>query len=365
MIHGGGFMTLSKTAIRPYQTQHLLNNGFLPIGIDFQLCPEIDLIAGPMADVRDALGWVRDKLPAIARAHAIKVDATKLVVVGWSTGGHLAMTTAWTCTGIGQEPPVAILSFYGPTDFQSEGASPKYLYGLLRPFLFFNTHTRLTIGTDIDRRRAEQYPERTISFERIRQSLPKKPVSRIIQLPTRFYTQDLPRLHPHRTSLLSLANLPFPIQITSYDSPTGTDGTNLGWVRPGDPRSELVLSLFKESHGLRVMLNGLSETALSTPPPRSKVEAISPMAQLRSGRYRVPTFVIHADKDEIAPFRDSEKFVETLSEKGVECGLGRVRGKKHIHDLALRPGKEGWDEEVGLGYDFIFRVVEQSGSARV
>lgn len=123
MIHGGGYMTLSKTAIRPYQTQFLLENGYLPVSIDYRLCPEIDLIAGPMTDVRDALGWVRNKLPAIARNQGINVDPTKVVAIGWSTGGHLAMTTAWTCEEIGQEPPVAVLSFYGPTDFESEGAS--------------------------------------------------------------------------------------------------------------------------------------------------------------------------------------------------------------------------------------------------
>lgn len=123
MIHGGGFMTLSKTAIRPYQTQLLLDNGYLPVSIDFRLCPEIDLISGPMTDVRDALGWVRGKLPAIAQAHGIKVDPKKVIAIGWSTGGHLAMTTAWTCEEIKQEPPTAILSFYGPTDFHSDGAS--------------------------------------------------------------------------------------------------------------------------------------------------------------------------------------------------------------------------------------------------
>ncbi|KAL9125848.1 MAG: hypothetical protein Q9217_005003, partial [Psora testacea] len=144
--------------------------------------------------------------------------------------------------------------------------------------------------------------------------------------------------------------------ITSYDSATGTDSTNLGWVRPGDPRSELVLSLFKEAHGLRVMLNGLSSNALATTPPLAKVQAISPMAQLKAGRYRVPTFVIHGDRDEITPFQDSEAFVEELKRKGVPGGLGRVKGKKHIHDLALKPGAEGWHEGVGVGYSFVFEI---------
>ena len=127
MVHGGGYMTLSKRAIRPYQTQYLLDNGYLPVSVDYRLCPEIDLIAGPMTDVRDALGWVRDKLPDIARARGVPVDPTKVIAVGWSTGGHLAMTTAWTCEEVGQEPPTAILCFYGPTNFESEGASRPLL----------------------------------------------------------------------------------------------------------------------------------------------------------------------------------------------------------------------------------------------
>lgn len=293
MIHGGGFMTLSKTAVRPYQTQFLLDNGYLPVSIDYRLCPEIDLISGPMTDVRDALSWVRRKLPAIAKASGFNVDPAKVLVVGWSTGGHLAMTTAWTCEEIGEEPPTAILSFYGPTNFESE---------------------------DIDRRRAEQYVGRTMSFEQIRKSLPTKP-------------------------------------ITSYDCPSGTDSTNLGWVRPGDPRSELVLSLFKESHGLNVMLNGISSADLAKPPPLAKVKAISPMAQLKAGRYNVPTFVIHSDRDEIAPFKDSATFVDELERRGVKTGLGKVKGKSHIHDLTLKPGKDGWTEGVGVGYEFVFEVI--------
>lgn len=93
MIHGGGYMTLSKQTVRPHQTQFLLDNDYLPVSIDCRLYPEIDLIAGPMTEVRDALDWMRSKLPAIARARGVAIDATKIIAIGWSTGGHLAMTT--------------------------------------------------------------------------------------------------------------------------------------------------------------------------------------------------------------------------------------------------------------------------------
>lgn len=105
------------------------------------------------------------------------------------------------------------------------------------------------------------------------------------------------------------------------------------------------------------MLNGLSETALSTPPSSERIAHISPMAQLKAGNYNVPTFIIHGDRDEIAPFGDSEKFVQELKGRGVQGALAKVKGARHIHDLALRPEKEGWRDGVGVGYEFVFGVV--------
>ena len=116
-------MTLSKSAIRPAQTAFLLQNGILPISFDYRLCPEINLIDGPITDVRDALAWVQKQLPSITRAHSITVNTDEIVAIGWSTGGHLAMSTAWTSQQAGLKPPRAILSFYGPTDFESPGTT--------------------------------------------------------------------------------------------------------------------------------------------------------------------------------------------------------------------------------------------------
>lgn len=114
-------MTLSKKAIRPAQTSFLLANNILPISLDYRLCPEINVIDGPIADVRDAFAWVQKNLPQIVRNKDIMVDTNKIVVIGWSSGGHLAMSTAWTTKEAGLQPPKAILSFYGPTDFESGG----------------------------------------------------------------------------------------------------------------------------------------------------------------------------------------------------------------------------------------------------
>ncbi|MCJ1282148.1 hypothetical protein MMC26_001471 [Xylographa opegraphella] len=264
MIHGGGHMTLSRKAIRPFQTAFLLAHGLLPVSIDYRLCPEINLVDGPIADVCDAYAWVQNDLQDVVRSKSISIDAEKIVVIGWSSGGHLAMSTAWTSKQAGLKPPVAILSFYGPTDFMSGG--------------------------------------------------------------------------------------------------TTTDSSHLGWVRPGDPRSELVLSLFKEGHGLPLLLNSIrppAGTAWSTPPPAPLVASISPLAQLRRGTYTTPTFLIHGTEDEIVPFQTAVAFAHALRENGVRGGLAEVKGQRHIHDLKLKEGDAGWEEGVGVGYHFLLEELER------
>ena len=120
MIHGGGHLTLSRRAVRPTQTKYLLSQGILPVSIDYRLCPQVNVIDGPVADTRDACEWAQRDLPKIMASRNIEVDASKLIVIGWSTGGTLAMTTAWTLPSAGLPPPVAILSFYCPVNYDPE-----------------------------------------------------------------------------------------------------------------------------------------------------------------------------------------------------------------------------------------------------
>ena len=135
MIHGGGHMTLSRKAIRPLQTAFLLTHGVLPVSIDYRLCPEVNLIDGPITDVCDAYAWAQTGLQAVVKSKGILVDEKRIVVIGWSTGGHLAMTTAWKSKEAGLKPPVAILSFYGPTDFESGGVFTAFISMVVYPAL--------------------------------------------------------------------------------------------------------------------------------------------------------------------------------------------------------------------------------------
>lgn len=121
MVHGGGHIMLSRKEVRAKQTQLLLDNGLLPVSIDYRLCPEVNILDGAMTDVCDALQWARHQLPTLKlKCPGLTIDGEKVVVIGWSTGGHLAMTLAWTPKMRSVKPPDAILAFYCPTDLEDE-----------------------------------------------------------------------------------------------------------------------------------------------------------------------------------------------------------------------------------------------------
>lgn len=112
---------LSRKDINPSHVKELLDQGFLPISMDFRLCPELNLIEGPMEDACDAMSWARSKLPKIQlRYPGLQPDGNRVVCVGWSAGGHLAMTTAWTAPSRGIKAPEAVTSFYCPTDYEDK-----------------------------------------------------------------------------------------------------------------------------------------------------------------------------------------------------------------------------------------------------
>ncbi|PYH99806.1 ketoacyl-synt-domain-containing protein [Aspergillus ellipticus CBS 707.79] len=299
MIHGGGHMTLSRKAVRPAQTSFLLTKGILPISIDYRLCPQLNIIDGPIADVKDAYAWAQRDLPRILKGKGVEVDPTRMVVVGWSTGGHLAMTTSWTTPEAGLTPPLAILSFYCPTNYDPSEA-------------------QLQMG--------KEYPPRTMSMSEIRNALPARP-------------------------------------ITSHAF-NSTDTSGLGWIQPGDPLSELVLALVKEENGMGLLIDGMPKEGeqISRPDPK-RAAAISPLAQVRAGNYHTPTFLIIGEEDEIVPFHTAVEFINSLKENGIKHGFLPIPGERHIHDLTLTPGSEGWENGVAPGYKFLLEQIELADEA--
>lgn len=224
----------------------------------------------------------------------------------------------------------------------------------------------LMLWAELDAVRMESLPGRNISLERIVASLPSQPVRAILYWLLISSSHFIPRFIP------SIADAsPMILQITEYDHSGRGDTTGLGWVRPGDPRSELVLALIKERIGLPLLLNGLpprdtsseAEIAkwLSARPSADRIASVSPLARLRSGTYGTcPTYIIHGTADQVAPFSAAERFVAELQAQEIRCGMLRIVGGPHIHDTSLKPGMKKWEEQVAPGYSFLFDVLQKT-----
>jgi len=121
LLHGGGHILFTRKEIPMKHVNILIKRGFLPVSIDYRLCPEVDFLGGPVADSVDALEWARSALPFLERARPdIQVDGNKALVVGWSSGGHLAMAIAYAAREKGVRPPDAVVSFYGASDLEAD-----------------------------------------------------------------------------------------------------------------------------------------------------------------------------------------------------------------------------------------------------
>ena len=304
MIHGGGHIMLSRKDVRPEQTCILLNNGFIPVSVDYRLCPEMTLTEGPMVDVTDALVWIRNVLPSIPlQRQDVRIDGERVVSVGWSTGGYLAMCLAWTSVSHGIRPPNAILAFYCPTDYEDP----------------FWTTPNIPTGSEITAAKHSYYT----------------------------FDEDIwAGVSDH--------------QITGYNIPPNKQALG-GWLESSDPRSRIALYMNWHGRSLHVLLNGLDTANREEPPTptSSQIAAISPLTHIRNGNYTTPTFIVHPRQDDLIPWEQAQRTYEALQMAGVVAKLRIVEDAKHLFDLDRRyRSNESARKAVNEGYEFLRRHVD-------
>ncbi|NEQ35150.1 MAG: alpha/beta hydrolase [Okeania sp. SIO3I5] len=116
-IHGGGWVDRPREVelffLLPY-----FKMGFSVVNVGYRLAAQ-SLAPAAVADCRCALRWV------IRNAQQYNFDLEKIIVSGFSAGGHLAMTTGMlsaaagfetNCSGDEELKVAAIINWYGITD---------------------------------------------------------------------------------------------------------------------------------------------------------------------------------------------------------------------------------------------------------
>lgn len=77
----------------PYHRDRLLDRGFIVVSANYRLCPTITLYEGPVRDSLDAYEWARLALPGLLKNEGVSADGSRIVVLGHSCGGTLALLT--------------------------------------------------------------------------------------------------------------------------------------------------------------------------------------------------------------------------------------------------------------------------------
>ncbi|PMD39228.1 BcPKS19, polyketide synthase [Hyaloscypha variabilis F] len=307
MIHGGSHMIFSRKDVRPAQTRLLLERGFIPVSIDHRLCPEVSLAEGPMVDVCDALEWARYELPYLKfqNSPGLQIDGRRVVVIGWSSGGQLAMSLGWTAPQRGLKPPDAVLAFYSPTDYEDEWWR-----------------------TPIQPRGAEDSGEDYDLLEGVHDS----PITSYDKVGA-WEPFDNPRVQTDPRFRLIL---------------------HINWKAQTLP---VIIGGLPSKSALAASNKSSADIMHQPQPAEEKLQQCSPRAQIVKGNYKTPTFFIHGTDDELIPWQMTQGTYEVLRDSGVVSGMELVRDVGHICDLSSEPESEGWKATV-KGYEFLFSFIK-------
>lgn len=119
VIHGGGWRSGAPTDLAPLN-RWMAGRGYAVAAVSYRLAPDHPFPAA-LEDVRAAVEYLE------ADADELGIDPDRIVLLGRSAGGHLALLTAYTSA----DPAVrGVISFYGPTDlvWAWENPSPEPVY---------------------------------------------------------------------------------------------------------------------------------------------------------------------------------------------------------------------------------------------
>jgi len=116
-----------------------------------------------------------------------------------------------------------------------------------------------------------------------------------------------------------------------------------------DTRRRFVLHMNWRAKTVPFLLHGPSP---SPPLTKTQIASISPYAQILTGAYRTPTFLIHGRPDDLIPWQQSARTVEALRARGVKAGIEVVEGARHLFDTVPEAGVD-FGPAVGRGYGWL------------
>ncbi|PLB49618.1 alpha/beta-hydrolase [Aspergillus steynii IBT 23096] len=298
-IHGGAFMLGHSSLISLPQVSDCLARDWIVVAPNHRLCPQVNILDGPVQDCRDLLSWVyTGGLDAYLREqgqgqghsqYECVVDENKVMAFGTSSGGFLALALGYDTP----RPPRAILNFYGAIHF---------------------THP--------------------------------------------FWSQPLPhvqeKLPPLDPAFIRQVYDETPVPIGSGISLEGqgqSQGEGAGGREGEGKQAGPDFTRPRDAFALTQIANG---TVLAACYPNRDVREIDPI--WRVGEGFPPTCIVHGTADRMVPGFLSRELLGVLRAKGVECEMVDVEGEDHTFAMGMQVGSRTWEVQ-RKGFEFLERVI--------
>lgn len=102
VIHAGAWIFGSSRLINADQLNDCLSRGWIVLSPQLRLCPQVDILEGPIGDTRACLAWVQSGgLDRELSGRGLAADLDRIAAYGMSSGGSLAL-----CLGFDVPKPV-------------------------------------------------------------------------------------------------------------------------------------------------------------------------------------------------------------------------------------------------------------------
>jgi acetyl esterase/lipase len=107
------------------QIEDSLQRGWIVLAPDHRLCPQLNILEGPMGDIRSLHAWVHSGAldsELWSRGIPLAVAKDKIIATGSASGGHACLGLAFagdseTTSITSIPPPAAIIDLYAPKNF--------------------------------------------------------------------------------------------------------------------------------------------------------------------------------------------------------------------------------------------------------
>ncbi len=131
-LHGGGWVSGDKAGFTEKSVPMSEKTGCITVSMNYRYASsKVDC-----EDILDDIDKALKKVKSMAKSRGINAD--RVMLVGFSAGGHLALMYSYTRKDTAPIEPVAVISYSGPTDFTSEDfvehnalSNADYMRGLL------------------------------------------------------------------------------------------------------------------------------------------------------------------------------------------------------------------------------------------